>query len=251
MSDLPSTNAIPQFNTAEYPRTPGTERCSRCDQVITHRYYRINGAMVCPGCAELAKFSAPKNQHALYVRALLFGIAAAVGGLILYAAFAIMTGWIIGYVSLAVGYMVGKSMMFGSKGIGGRRYQITAMLLTYAAVSMAAVPITLSLSARRHAARAAYQQKLQEEQQQFENESGQQSQLPAPPPKPKINLAGALASLALLGLASPLLRFLRDPLHGAIGIIILLVGIRIAWSLTAGKPVDVSGPFENSSAASA
>ncbi len=61
--------------------------------------------------------------------------------MILYATFAIATGIIIGYISLAVGWMIGKAIMKGSGGVGGRRYQITAAALTYCAVSMAAVPI--------------------------------------------------------------------------------------------------------------
>ena len=55
----------------------------------------------------------------------------------------------------------------------------------------------------------------------------------------------ALGMLALVGLASPFLE-LQDPLHGGIGLIILLVGIRIAWQLTAEKPIDIVGPFNNS-----
>jgi hypothetical protein len=30
-----------------------------------------------------------------------------------------------------------------------------------------------------------------------------------------------------------------------IGLVILLVGIRIAWRITAGKPMEILGPFEN------
>ena len=37
-----------------------------------------------------------------------------------------------------------KAMMKGSGGIGGRRYQVAALLLTYGSVSMAAVPIAIS-----------------------------------------------------------------------------------------------------------
>ena len=80
------------------------------------------------------------DSHAAFTRALLYGIGAAVLGMILYAVFEIATGLIVGYVSLAVGWMVGTAMMKGSNGVGGRRYQVAAVLLTYAAVSMAAVP---------------------------------------------------------------------------------------------------------------
>ncbi|MFZ0200700.1 MAG: hypothetical protein WB523_04110 [Candidatus Sulfotelmatobacter sp.] len=59
------------------------------------------------------------DSHANFVRGLIYGMAAAIAGLILYATFEIMTGLIIGYFSLAVGWMVGKAMMKGSNGQGG------------------------------------------------------------------------------------------------------------------------------------
>ena len=63
--------------------------------------------------------------------------------LIAFANLALATGLVIGFVSLAVGFIVGKAMNFGSRGVGGRRYQIAAALLTYIAVSMSAVPIAI------------------------------------------------------------------------------------------------------------
>ena len=36
---------------------------------------------------------------------------------------------------------------------------------------------------------------------------------------------------------------LRDPLHGAIGLFILFIGLRIAWQLTAATPFRVEGPY--------
>jgi hypothetical protein len=60
-----------------------------------------------------------------------------------------------------------------------------------------------------------------------------------------MSFGAALGMLALTGLASPFLE-LQDPVQGGIGLIILLVGIRIAWRLTAEKPIDIVGPFNNS-----
>jgi cytochrome b561 len=56
-----------------------------------------------------------------------------------------------------------------------------------------------------------------------------------------------LGAFLFAGLASPFLE-LQDPLHGVIGLIILLVGIRIAWKLTAETPTEVLGPFERAAA---
>ena len=102
--------------------------------------------MTCPGCAEKMRGELAQDTHAAYVRAIPFGVGAAILGMILYATFAIVTGIVIGYAALAVGWLVGKAMITGSNGVGGRRYQIVAVLLTYAAVSTAAIPVWIHYS---------------------------------------------------------------------------------------------------------
>lgn len=231
------TNPAPQFGTAEYADKPGSDLCKSCNQTIAGSYYRINGVLACPSCAQEAERQRPKDSHNAFVRGLLFGGCGALVGLTLYAAFGIITGWMIGYVSLAVGYIVGKAIKMGSRGIGGRRYQIAAVVLTYAAVSMAAVPIGLSQIAKDKRAQKTTQSQRAPSQQDA-------------PEKPAMGIGAAFVVLALVGLASPFLE-LQDPVHGVIGLVILLVGIRIAWKLTAGSPMEILGPFTNPSPASA
>ena len=131
--------------------------------------------------------------------ALLLGLIGAAIGCALYAGFEILTNITIGYLALLVGFIVAKAMMMGSKGVGGRQYQITAVLLTYAAVSMAAVPVGLNAT---HLS---------------------VSDIP-------------LTKLIQIGLTSPFLELQADTFHGVIGLVILFVGMNIAWKLTAGKP---------------
>src|ERR1017187_815989 len=251
MSDATLNNPTPQFGTAEYVGVPATDHCQYCHQPFTNTDYRINDAMACPGCAEETRGELAKDTHAAYMRGLLFGIGAAIVGMILYATFAITTGIIIGYVSLAVGWMVGTAITKGSGGVGGRRYQITAALLTYAAVSMAAVPIWIHYAGKQ---KESEQQKIGAEQRQFETEFGQQHQTSSPHPSApprraerQTSFGGAVAQLLLVGIASPFLELWeRGPNIGwMIGIVILVVGIRIAWRITAAKPMVVYGPFEN------
>jgi hypothetical protein len=161
-----------------------------------------------------------------------------------YAGFTILTGLYIGYVSLAVGWLVGKAIMAGSKGIGGRRYQIAAVILTYAAVSIAAVPIAISYHLKAKSESRSTQAQPEQSAGTATNEQSEQTE-----PKPKPGLGAAILELLLLGLASPFLE-MQDPLHGIIGLVILIVGIRIAWQITAGsRRADIQGPYENSSAA--
>jgi hypothetical protein len=220
---------VPQFGIAEYPSAPGTDTCMSCRQPAVGSYYRVNGALACARCKEQLEAQLPKDSHAAFVRGLMFGVGGAILGLILYSVFGIVTGIEIGYISLAVGYIVGKAMRMGSRGNGGRRYQLAAVILTYAAVSMSAIPIAISQYANG---------KMAPPQAQLAK-----PRTPDPQPaKPQTNLGAALAGLAVLGLASPLLE-LQDPFRGMIGLVILLVGIRIAWRLTASPAIDILGPF--------
>lgn len=246
MPDSNYPKPTPQFTTAEYAGSPGGDRCAACNQPITARYYRVNGRIACEGCTERLKQSLPQDSHAAYVRGLIFGIGAAIIGLALYAGFTIVTHFYIGYVSLAVGWLIGKAMLMGSKGAGGRRYQITAVLLTYAAVSLAAIPIALadrSESTTKPPAQSTQQQPS------ADGQTSQSEEGSAEPAAPSKGLGSILLTLALIGLASPFLE-LQDPFHGLIGLVILFVGIRIAWRLTQGRSANIDGPFDNAAAAS-
>lgn len=243
------TDNAPQFGIAEYPSSSGKDICKSCNQPVVGRYYRVNGALACERCTEQLESQLPKDSHAAFVRGLLFGVGGAILGLILYSGFGIITGLEIGYISLAVGYIVGKAMRLGSSGIGGRRYQITAVILTYAAVSMSAIPIGISQYAKEKKNQPQTQVQKAPAAQESVNPSTEPGTSPAPaerPPKAKVRLGAALAGLALLGLASPFLE-LQDPVHGIIGLVILLVGIRIAWQLTASPKIDIIGPFASQS----
>ena len=272
----------PQFGTAEYAGSPGGDHCQFCQQPIAGQYYRAHGAIACPGCAQQMRGELAKDTHAVFVRGLLFGIGAAVAGLILYATFAIATGIVIGYASLAVGWMIGTAMMKGSNGVGGRRYQIAAVLLTYASVSMAAIPIRIHYARKQQSAQSQLAQHrpepprdLSAEQRQLEREFGQQRPLPKRPPanpnaspgisaesspsatpdgqispsaqpprKRQIN-SQAIVKIALLGLFSPFVEAWAGgfTLGWLIGLVILFVGMKFAWGITAGKAVEIFGPF--------
>ena len=229
----PRSSPAPQFNTAEYIGTSGTDQCKFCGQAIAGPYYRVNGAMACASCAERAQRETPKASHAQFVRAILFGVVAAIGGIIVYAAFGIITGWMIGYVSLAVGYMVGKAMMKGSSGFGGRRYQVAAVLLTYAAVALGESSILVS----------QYLKQEKTQSQQTASKDGQPTTNQQGEPVSTRGFFKSLGAFLLFGLAAPFLE-LSDPVHGLIGLVILFVGLQIAWKLTAGTGnVAIDGPF--------
>ena len=242
-------NPTPQFGTAEYAPKTGSEVCKSCNQTIAGQYYRVNGSLACARCVDQLKNQIPKDTHSAFVRGLVFGIGGAVLGLILYSGFTIITDIRIGYLSLAVGWIVAKAVRMGSRGIGGRRYQIAAATLTYAAVSMAAIPLYFSQMNKEEVRKAAQTKTAPSANvvpaapSQDSSPSGANTASPpAPAGNPFAILAKALALLVLLGLASPFLE-LADPFHGLIGLVILFVGINIAWRLTGSSKIDILGPF--------
>jgi hypothetical protein len=218
---------VPQFATAEYASNAASLTCAGCRSPIVGPYFKINGTPACRECTQKVEEQTPTDSHAAFVRALMFGIAGALVGFALYVAFALITGLVIGFVSLAVGFIVGKAMSLGSRGVGGRRYQIVAVLLTYLAVSMSAVPIAL------------YEVRHNRAQAQTSETSAQHGE--------RMSVGKAIGVLALLGIGSPLLE-LQNPTQGIIGLIILFVGMRFAWRFTAGRAVNVTGPHTSSPA---
>jgi hypothetical protein len=145
-------------------------------------------------------------------------------------------------------------MIKGSNGVGGRRYQIAAVLLTYAAVSMAAIPVWISY-ARQHPTKSAQHQRANSNpdagsgdqnsslsSDSNSSESGSNSSSSGSQQRP--TLGAWLIKIAFLGLASPFLE-LQDGLGGIIGLIILAVGMRFAWRITAGRPLQIFGPFDS------
>jgi hypothetical protein len=207
----------PQFSTGEYTTPPKIDRCHFCSSPLASEYYRVRGQAACASCAASARSGqAAGSEGSAFTRALLFGAAAAIVGLIGYAAFTIATHLYVGYVALGVGYIVARAMKAGSGGLGGRPYQIAAVILTYLAIALAEIPIALW---------------------QFH------ARLPLG------RMLAASVRLLPIGLMSPILE-MRSPVHGLINAVILYVGLSLAWRGTAAQRVAVEGPFRLTPAAS-
>lgn len=236
----------PQFGTAEYKSATGGDQCKACKQPITGSYYRVNSVLACAACTDKVQAQMPKDTHVAFMRGILFGVGGAIAGLIVYSAFGIITGIVIGYVSLAVGWLVGKAMRAGSKGIGGRRYQIAAVALTYGAVSLSAIPIGISQIVKEKKEPVAVTQAPSQGGGSDSSDVGA-SAGSAPGSNgtagEKSGFGAAISALLFAGLASPFLE-LGDGIHGVIGLVILFVGMQIAWKLTAAPKLEILGPFK-------
>ena len=163
-------------------------------------------------------------------RALLFGGGAAVLGAILYYAVIAITNFEIGLVAIAIGYMVGYAMRMATKGRGGRRFQIIAVVLTYWAVGLAYMPLALG---------GARQAQGRSEQSATSADAGPQA---ARAVSPRQLLVG-LALLGGLTFALPVLAIAGSLPGGLISGVIIAFGMHQAWRMTAAPQFEISGPY--------
>ena len=142
----------------------------------------------------------PPSTNEAFARALLFGVAAAALGSVGYALFS-LTGFMVSIVAVGIGWLVAKAMMTGSGGLGGRRYQVAAVLFTYFAVTIGDLlhPLWKLYTFGAPASRL---------------------------------LSPLILKYAILG---PFLG-LQNGINGALGLLILFFGLRAAWQIAAGGP---------------
>lgn len=206
-----------QFTRAEPASSESANRprCVACKSPLEDTYFHVHGRQVCPACAHrVASHQQSPPAHSL-LKSALYGSAAALAGFILYVAVEFVTGWEIGIIAIAVGYMVGKAIRHASNGLGGRPQQIMAVLLTYFAISFSYVGVAIAHSAKAHAA---------------------------------IGMSDAgsmLLPLAWLGLAAPFLS-LSNPMN-LISLFIIFIGLRQAWQLTGRSNLVITGPYQTAS----
>lgn len=117
--------------------TADTEkRCSFCGTLLHPDYWLVGTKLACGGCAQRGRMEVgASDSTGAFVKAAAFGIGAGVAGGVAYYAITAWSGWRIGILAAFVGILVGRAVRIGSGGIGGRRYQVLAVVVTYLAVA--------------------------------------------------------------------------------------------------------------------
>ena len=133
--------------------------------------------------------------------AVLYGAVAAIAGSIGYGLVASM-GFMISIVAIGIGWLVARAMMTATSGIGGRPFQVAAVVLTY---------LSVSLGNLVHPLWGLYRQGV-----------------------PVGRLLGNPYLLKYL-VAGPFME-LGGGINGILGLLILFFGLRTAWKMAAGSP---------------
>jgi hypothetical protein len=236
---------------AESAAAPTSRQCILCRATFESEYFDVNGQHICRACSEkVAHHAATPRGIGVLARAAGAGVVAAILGAVLYFAVLAISGFEVGLVAIAIGYMVGYGVRIGTRGRGGRRFQVLALLLTYWAIGLAYSSLALKemITPRTQDASAAI--------------SGPKSDDAVRPVAPDAPSSGAGSTLNeergsmtggrfLLGLLQllaftfvlPVLVNVGSLPGGLISAAIIGFGMMQAWKMTAAPVLTVSGPY--------
>jgi hypothetical protein len=207
--------------------------CTACKLTISTQYYDVNGRSLCGTCRAAAAAAALTPKGIVpFLKAAAFGAGAGIVGAAIYYAVIAIAHLEIGIVAVLIGYMVGYSVRRGVGGRGGRRFQVLAAVLTYMAVALAYSPVAIQ-EARREAKPAA----------QTAAVATQGAERPAPATRSKPRFVFGVIVLSGLMLALPVLVVIGSMPSGLISAVIIFIGMRQAWKMTAAPIMRVAGPY--------
>lgn len=136
------TSAALQFDKVELtaPAQAAAATCSRCRRPVVDEYFALGRNVICPTCAKDLR----EGDGAGFLRALVLGGAAALLGTIAWFAIIKLTKSEFGLLAIGVGLFVGFAVRRGSRALGGWKFQVLAMVLTYGSITASYVPLVMS-----------------------------------------------------------------------------------------------------------
>jgi hypothetical protein len=240
-----------QFDRVEVDQPPGPApvqgvACRACGAAIRAEYFSWNGAPLCETCkTTLVAARTTASRWSTFARAAAFGIAATIAGAILYYAVLAITKLEIGLIAIVIGYMVGYSVRRGSRGWGGRRFQVLALVLTYYAVGLAYLPLVITPAREGVAAKTGVA--ADGDQSSAWTAPTAVDAADAPRATGRVTTVTRIAGVAFVLFfcaALPVLSVIGSFPSGLISAAIIGFGMRQAWRMTAALPIEVTGPYK-------
>jgi hypothetical protein len=228
-----------QFERAEYADAAAAAACGVCGNTVTDEYFSVGNQVHCGRCADQVRreHEPQGNRFGRGLRAVAAGTMAAVFGTLVYYGVLAATGYEIGLIAIAVGYIVGLSVRSASGGRGGWAYQTLAVVLTYLSIVTSYVPMMI--------------QELAEEREASAAEGPAEAGAPQPADVAVVNASATEPETATFGrkaaVVIALLAFACvSPFVGGaqniVGLIIIGIGLYEAWKLNRRVDLEISGP---------
>jgi hypothetical protein len=228
-----------------------------CGSSFADSYYTANDKPVCANCRDvvMAAVATPRSPVPLLLAGL-YGLAASVVGAAIYYAVIAIANLEIGIVAILIGCMVGWAVRKGAGDRGGRRFQVLAVVLTYWAVGLGYTPRALKQMAGNRKQTSAGMlvadsgrgptvgELLGDTTQVTANANDSTKTASADKVVRRSRTLQAIGALALMVFALPVLSTLGSLPYGFISAVIIVIGMRQAWQMTAPPRLVISGPYK-------
>jgi hypothetical protein len=251
-----------RFDRAEYEEgSAAGPPCSVCKGPLGAEYWRWQGLVFCSRCKSPVEAKIADGQsHRAFAKAALQGTGVALACGVGYAVFVGLTKMQLALVTIGIAYVVARVVRKASGGLGGTRFQVLAVALTYVASTMGYAPSLLAglqEGGEIRAAHAPIAAGAEIERSAATDDEARPSGAAANgtetadapsaagdgehvgPIVSALRLAYGIAFLLGIMLAAPFLELSSAPL----GVVIILIGLWQAWKLTRGVPTTIMGPY--------
>jgi hypothetical protein len=218
----------------------GGAPCAHCNGPLGEQYWQWQSRPVCATCrTQLSDMLVASQSKKSFGRAMLLGGLTALGCGIAYAIFVAVTDYQLALVTIGIAFLIAKVMRRCSAGVGGRKYQLLAVGLTYLASAMGYVPgVYAGLAGggdeKTSAAPTSAPSTVAS--------APETSETKTRPAEDHVGIGGLIAAIALLfaiTLAAPVLAATQAPM----GLLIIAFGLWEAWKLSRGLPLSLDGPY--------
>lgn len=118
----------------------GKVQCGFCGREAQGVYYQVGDTVACTRCRNERAAGPAGSRIGRFSKAIVFGLVAGTVGAAIWYGVRRLTGYEIGLIAIAVGFLVGAAVRAGSGGRGGRRYQVLAVALTYFSICLNYAP---------------------------------------------------------------------------------------------------------------
>ena len=194
-----------QFERAEFGGGPAGTTCTGCHQPIAGDYFDVNGQPFCPACkASLLQAHGAEPGGPAFFRAFVAGTGAGAVGSALYYVVAAISGYQLSIIAIAVGFLVGKAVRWGTGGRGGLTFQLLAVALTYVAIAFSDLPFILASA-----------------------------------PEGRVIGVDDVVPLTTYLIGQPIRQAGEQP----IGVVIMAIGLWEAWKMNTPVRLAITGPF--------
>jgi hypothetical protein len=241
-----SNASIESLDFERADRASGAARaCAQCATPITDRYFTLGSHVLCESCHfAFQNARAPGNAASRFLGAAALGTAAAAIGCALWLVVTELTGYEIGLIAIAVGYIVGMAVHVGSRRVGGAAYQLLAVFLTYSAIVMTYVPMIANQFMADNGVQREEQTTHSDDWKEDDaagsaSNAGAGENAEAPVTKPGADeLAAWVAAIPFAYMLPFLMGF-----ENAIGILIIGFALWQAFRMNARSKIELQGPF--------